>query len=93
MSSSPSTQPIFPWSSPTAGTSAQGGYVFRGGRVADGVFSGTPLALHRELFGLRRGDEREPHHRNANKRDNRRSNLVVCVNSSDHMRRFHGAAA
>jgi hypothetical protein len=44
--------------------------------------SGVPL--HRAIVGLQPGDSRPVHHANEIKVDNRRSNLVICADGTEH---------
>lgn len=53
---------------------------------------GKPLSMHREVAGLRRGDSRVVHHRNEDHFDNRRENLQVFANASEHARHPHPKA-
>ena len=58
------------------------GYVARWDRA-----SRTLVRLHRELFGLRRGDGVEVDHANGDRLDNRRHNLRRCTGAQNQQNR------
>jgi hypothetical protein len=45
------------------------------------------VLMHRQIMGLEHGDPREVDHRNADRLDNRRSNLRVCSHAENHQNR------
>lgn len=50
---------------------------------------GGCVGLHRWLLGLRKGDPRVVHHLNELCLDNRKANLHICANASEHGRTPH----
>jgi hypothetical protein len=53
-----------------------GGYAVRGGGT-------TKVRLHRDLCGLTKGDGLEVDHRDGNRLDNRRRNMLVCTHAEN----------
>lgn len=51
-------------------------------------FEGRMQAIHRLVLGLRYGDGKVVHHLNHDRLDNRKENLAVCADSSEHFSRF-----
>jgi hypothetical protein len=64
-------------------------YASRQARASDTDPTGSRIAMHRSVLGIGYGDPRVVHHINENKLDNRRSNLQVCTNASEHGRTPH----
>lgn len=63
------------------------GYAFRA------TPGGGTLNMHREVMGLGYGDPGIVHHLNRLKRDNRRENLVICMDAGAHAQGYHGSRA
>lgn len=73
---------VKPWSFAT---------VYGSAYTADNIWPiqrGT-IGMHRFVMGLKKGDPRVVHHINERPLDNRKANLQICANASEHARLPH----